>query len=82
MILPARDETCSEAATSEMLAGVYIRVEAEEDLTVRPYQPPQMPVHSTANGAERPTVEQLAGVYVHVAAREDLTARHRSDKSV
>jgi hypothetical protein len=82
MILPARDEMCSEAATTEMLAGIYVRVEAEEDLTVRPYQPPQTPTHSAANGAERPTADQLAGVYVPVEAPEDLTVQPRSDKSV
>ena len=82
MILPAWDESCSGAATPEMLAGVYVRVETEEDLTVRPYQPPQTPPHSTANGAERPTVDQLAGIYLHVEAPEDLTVRPRSDRSV
>ena len=82
MILPAWDESCSGVVTPEMLAGVYVRVEAEEDLTVRPYQPPRTPTHSTANGAERPTADQLAGVYVHVEAPEDMTERPQSDRNV
>jgi len=82
MILPTRDESCSGVATPEMLAGITVRVEAEEDLTVRPYQPPQTPTHSAANGAERPTAEQLAGVYVLVEAPEDLTVKPQSDRSV
>lgn len=73
MILPAWDESCSGSAPSEMLAGVTVRVEAEEDVTVRPYQPPQTPNHSAANSAERPTADQLAGVYFHIEAPEDLT---------
>lgn len=82
MILPAWDESCSGAATPEMLAGVTVRVEAEEDLTVRPYQHPQTPTLSTANGAERPTADQLAGVYLHIEAPEDLTVQPRSDRNV
>ncbi len=82
MILPAGDESCSGVATPEMLAGVYVQVEAEEDLTVRPYQPPQTPSHSVAHGAERPTADQLAGVYFHVEASEDLTVQPRSDRHI
>jgi hypothetical protein len=82
MILPGRDESSPETVTPEMLAGVTVRVEAEEDLTVRPYQPPQTPTHSAANGAGRPTADELAGVYCHVEAPEDLTVQSRSDKNV
>jgi hypothetical protein len=77
MILPARDESCSGDATPEMLAGVSVRVEAVEDLTIRPSQSPRTPTHSAANGTERPTADQLAGVYVHVEAPEDLTVQPR-----
>jgi hypothetical protein len=82
MILPAWDESCSGVVTPEMLAGVTVRVEAEEDLTLRPYQPPQTPTPLIANGAERPTADQLAGVYFHVEAPEDLSVLPRSDKNV
>ena len=80
MILPASGESCSGSVTPEMLAGVYVRVEAEEDLTVRPYQSPRSATHSNANGAARPTADQLAGVYLHVEASEDLTVRTPSER--
>jgi hypothetical protein len=73
MIPPARDESGLGEATPEMLAGIPVRVEADEDLTVRHSQGPQTPAESTANGAGRPTTDQLAGVYVEVEAPEDLT---------
>src|SRR5262249_8714776 len=67
---PTQNESPTGGPTREMLAGVYVRVEAEEDLTLRPCQPPQP---AASNGEERPTVDQLAGVYVCVEGPEDLT---------
>jgi hypothetical protein len=78
MISPARDESCSGVLTPEMLAGLSVRVEAEEDLTVRPCQPPQPPAGPAANDTEQPTSDQLAGVYLHVEAPEDLTVHPRA----
>jgi hypothetical protein len=56
-----------------MLAGVSLRVEAEEDSAVRPHRPAQPSSVGDANGKERPTAEQLAGVYLEVEAAEDLS---------
>src|SRR5262249_27987406 len=70
VIPPIQNETPQEGPAPEMLAGVYLYVEAEEDLTVRPCQPPQP---AADNGAERPTQDQLAGVYLRVEGPEDLT---------
>ena len=78
MIPPAQDKSCSEVPTSEMLAGLSVRVEAEEDLTVRPCWPPQPPVCPAASGGEQPTTDQLAGVYLQVEGPEDLTVRPRA----
>jgi len=75
MFPPAPDNSFSDKPTPERLAGVYLEVAAEEDLTVRPYQAPQPPAASTANGPEPVTADQLAGVYLHVEAPEDLTVR-------
>jgi hypothetical protein len=77
MVLPAWDESCSGNPTPEMLAGIYFRMEGEEDFTVRPCQAPQTPVDSATNGAGGPTTEQLAGVYLQVEAAEDLTVYPR-----
>jgi hypothetical protein len=73
MLPPARDESCSGGPTPEMLAGVYLEVEAEEDLTIRPCQLPETFPESIPNGMERPSTDQLAGLYLHVEAPEDLT---------
>jgi len=61
-----------------MLAGVYLEIAAEEDLTVRPYQPPQPAADSTADGPMPPTTDQLAGIYLHIEAPEDLTVYPRA----
>ena len=69
MVPPPRDESCSESATPEMLAGLSVRIEAEEDLAVRAFRPPLPPT----NGTDRPGVDQLAGIYIRIEASEDLT---------
>jgi hypothetical protein len=75
MIPPGRSE---ETPTPEMLAGVAVEIEAEEDITVRRCQPPQTDQVSGNNGVTLPTVNQLAGVYLDVEAPEDLTVRPAS----
>jgi hypothetical protein len=62
-------------ATPEKLAGISVRVEAEEDLTVRQNRPPQTLGGADANGTGHPTINQLAGIYVEIEAAEDLTVR-------
>jgi hypothetical protein len=78
MLPPTRDESNSGEPTPEMLAGLSVRIEAEETLTVRPFQAPQPPAGPATNGAERPSTEQLAGVYVEVEGPEDLTVHPRT----
>jgi hypothetical protein len=58
-----------------MLAGVTVVIEAEEDVTVRPCQPPQSSADDEGTGVTPPTAKELAGVNVHVEAPEDLTVR-------
>ena len=65
-------DSCSGRPTPEMLAGRYVEIAAEEDLTVQPYQPPQA-VESTAPA--RPASDQLAGVSIVIEGDEDLTVR-------
>jgi hypothetical protein len=60
-----------------MLAGVYLCVEAEEDLTLRPYQP-GTPTAAAGRRGALPTTDQLAGVYLCVEGPEDLTIHPRS----
>jgi hypothetical protein len=78
MIPPARDESCSGEPTPEMLSGISVRIEAEEDLTVRTRQPPQPQANSANNGTDQPGTDQLAGIYVLVEAPEDLTVHPRT----
>lgn len=59
--------------TSEMLAGVYIEIAADEDLTVVPCQPPILVTPSVEGFV--PGVDQLAGRFVSIEGPEDLTAR-------
>jgi hypothetical protein len=54
------------------LAGVPVRVEADEDLTVRPVQAPQPLPAPAGNGDGHPGTDQLAGVYIEVEGPEDL----------
>ncbi len=78
MIPPSSQDSCSGVPTPGMLAGVTVQIEAEEDLTVQPCQPPQGPTAPLANGTEPHDTEQLAEVYVEVEAPEDLTVRPRA----
>jgi hypothetical protein len=55
MIPPVQSELFSGDVLPEMLAGVSVRIEAEEDLTLRPYQAPQPAVPLAANGVTQPT---------------------------
>lgn len=75
MIPPVRDEPFTGGILPEMLAGVSVRIEAEEDLTIRPYQVPQPPILPATNGAAEPTPDHLAGIYLSVEAAENLTVR-------
>jgi hypothetical protein len=59
--------------SKDMLAGITIHVEAEEDLTVRPYK--KGDPSAFAVDANPPTIDQLAGRYVLIEADEDLTIR-------
>jgi hypothetical protein len=61
--------------TPEMLAGVNVRVEAAEDLTIIPCCAPE-PTPSLATSS--PSVEQLVGHYILVEGEEDLTERPSS----
>ncbi len=61
-----------------MLAGMNVRIEADEDLTIHRVQSPQPLAGSLANGSAKPTTDQLAGVYVLVEAFEDLTVHPRA----
>jgi hypothetical protein len=81
MIEPGRDNFGSVEATRAALAGISVRIEAEEDLSVRPCQPPQPDTGSPSNGAGPPSTEQLAGIYVLVQAPEDLTVRPFTPKA-
>ncbi len=74
MLPPASKDSCLGNPTSDMLAGVYLEIAAEEDFFVKPRQPPQN--GSTGDSPGQPTPDQLAGVYVQVEAVEDLTVRH------
>ena len=75
MIPSSKGVSSSNGITPEMLAGVTVRIEAEEDFTIRPCQAPQTAANAAANGTGRPMTDQLAGVYVQVEAYEDLTVR-------
>jgi hypothetical protein len=68
---PPKTDLHSNAPTPEMLAGVFLQVEGDEDLSVVPCRPPEQ----AAPGAETaiPTTEDLAGHYVLVEGVEDLT---------
>lgn len=69
----AENAPCSEEPTPMMLAGLYVRIEGAEDLTIRHYQSAQTPLGPAPNDAVQPTADQLAGVYCQVEAPEDLT---------
>jgi hypothetical protein len=74
---PDRDESCAGSVSPDLLAGISVRIEAEEDLTVRRCQSPQLPREPPANGTEPPSTDQLAGIYLEVEAPEDLTVHPR-----
>ena len=69
--------------TTQMLAGVFLQVEANEDLSVAPCRAPD-PSARIANEVA-PTTEQLAGRYLLVEAVEDLSVHpgpaHRNGRS-
>ena len=58
----------------EQVGGITIRIEAEEDLSVRParapFHPPELPPGLTPTSPE-----VLAGITVCIEAEEDLTVR-------
>jgi hypothetical protein len=59
--------------TTEALAGRYVLIETEEDLSETPCAiPGQKPV-PTCTDARGPTPDDLAGVYLQVEGEEDLT---------
>ena len=72
-----------QAPTTQMLAGVFVQVEADEDLSVVPCRSPD-PAARIANDVA-PTPEQLAGRYLLVEAVEDLSVHpapsHRNGRS-
>ena len=77
MIPPAPNLPCSGQPTPEMLSGLNVRIEADEDFSVRNVQRPQLLADSSANGVGKPSTDQLAEVYVLVEAFEDLTVHPR-----
>jgi hypothetical protein len=78
MIPTAPDQPPAGGPTPEMLAGVYLCIESEEDLTLRPYQQPQPNAAALGITAELPTTDHLAGVYLCVEGPEDLAVYPRS----
>ena len=78
MIPTAPEESFSGGPTPEMLAGVYLCVEAEEDFTVRPYQSGAPSAATAGHRGKLPTPDQLAGVYLCVEGPEDLGVYPRS----
>jgi hypothetical protein len=78
MLPPTPKESFSGKPTPEMLAGVYLCVEAEEDLSVRPYQQAEPSGAAPGQGPESPTTERLAGVYLCVEGQEDTTVHARA----
>lgn len=61
----------SKKPTPELLAGIYVLVEGEEDVTSRPRCVP-LPAEADAKPIV-PTKEELAGHYLLVEGVEDLT---------
>jgi hypothetical protein len=61
-----------EGPTIDMLAGLYVYLEGEEDLTIRPRQAPGSPAPAALPGEEQPTPDELAGIYVCVEGEENV----------
>jgi hypothetical protein len=59
--------------TPEALAGRYVLIEAEEDLSETPCVIPGQKPAPPCTDAGAPTPDTLAGVYLHVEGEEDLT---------
>ncbi len=76
MIARNTDPYASKYPTPEMLAGVNVLVEAEEDLTVVPCRAPKPPAPGAAETV--PTTEDLAGHNILVEGHEDLTVHESS----
>lgn len=62
------------ALTREILAGVYVEIAAEEDLTVRPSKGPRPTRPALPDGDKLPSPDKMQ-VNVHIEAKEDLTVR-------
>jgi hypothetical protein len=75
---PQPNGTNSGGIDPRKLVSINVRIEAEEDLTVRPARLPQPPSGPVDQCTGRPTTDQLAGVYVLIEGPEDLTVRPRA----